>query len=55
LTILPLDALHPAKAGKPAVVGDLEEVAVASSQQVPQLGEILAAIGLTLLPSDDRT
>jgi hypothetical protein len=54
LTILPLDALHPAKAGKPAVVGDLEEVAVASSQQVPQLGE-MAAIGLTLLPSDDRT
>src|SRR6516165_4937881 len=29
LTILPLDALHPAKAGKPAVVGDLKEVAVA--------------------------
>src|SRR6516225_9107729 len=29
LTILPLDALHPAKAGKRAVVGDLEEVALA--------------------------
>ena len=29
LTILPLDALHPAKAGKRAVVGDLEKVAVA--------------------------
>src|SRR5215472_18375423 len=28
LTILPLDALHPAKAGKRAVVGDLEEVAL---------------------------
>jgi hypothetical protein len=29
LTVLPLDALHPAKAGKRAVAGNLEEVAVA--------------------------
>src|SRR5262249_30902311 len=29
LTILPLDALHPANTGKRAVVGDLEEVALA--------------------------
>jgi hypothetical protein len=29
LTIMPLDALHPTDAGKRAVVGDLEEVAVA--------------------------
>jgi hypothetical protein len=29
LTVLPLNALHPAKAGKRAVAGNLEEVALA--------------------------